>query len=240
VTAAMLLRHHNNVSEALRILELGRGAIIGAQVNGRSDITDLEMAYPELSEQFRRLSEQFEGNRSDRVEMNITALDMKAKSLPVSDHPRRHEINSEFESLIDTIRRKPGFEGFLRGILEWLWNVAVEPVLTELGFTETPLHDDEWPHIWWVPVGRLNVLPFHAAGYHTIPERSTIERVISPYVPTIRALGYARQQVDNLQHQHIVSQKFVMVAMSTTPNQLPLPFANREVDAIESILPSII
>ena len=273
--AAMLLRHQNNVSEALRILELGRGAIIGAQVNGSNDITDLEMTYPDLSQQFRRLSEQFEGSRSDRGDMNIMTLDMQAKSLPVLDHARRHEINSELESLIDTIRQKPGFKNFLRGpsmdklqdlsdrgpivylncsgfgsdailitkdgirhvplpnlshkdlgqnaatvgkilssdtlrthgknttilrgILEWLWNVAVEPVLIELGFTETPSNDDEWPHIWWVPVGRLSVLPIHAAGYHTTPERSTIERVISSYVPTIRALGYARQQVDNLQ-----------------------------------------
>jgi len=125
----------------------------------------------------------------------------------------------------------------LRRTLEWLWNVAVEPVLTELGFTETPLHDDKWPHIWWVPVGRLSILPIHAAGYHTTPPRATMERVISSYIPTIRALGYAQGQVDNMQHQSIGAQKFVMVEMSTTPNKLPLPCAANEVNLIESILP---
>jgi len=106
----MLLRHQNNVSEALRVLELGRGAIIGAQVNAGNEIADLEMRYPELSRQFRSLSDRFESSRSNGVEMNINVLDMKATSLPVVvERTKRHEINSEIESLFANIRQKPGF-----------------------------------------------------------------------------------------------------------------------------------
>jgi hypothetical protein len=50
----------------------------------------------------------------------------------------------------------------------------------------------------WVPGGLLGQLPIHAAGYHRAPAgadgrpRTVIDRVVSSYTPTIRALRYSR------------------------------------------------
>lgn len=41
----------------------------------------------------------------------------------------------------------------LRDVPKWLWDVAVGPVLDELGFTETPEPGQVWPHVWWIPTG---------------------------------------------------------------------------------------
>ena len=48
------------------------------------------------------------------------------------------------------------------------------------------------------PAALLGLLPLHAAGYHTDPpgsqgRRTVMDRVVSSYTPTIRALRYARQ-----------------------------------------------
>jgi hypothetical protein len=73
--------------------------------------------------------------------------------------------------------------------LEWLWNAAVRPVLDELGFIDTPQADEAWPHVWWIPVGPLSLFPVHAAGYHSVPGRSAVDRVISSFIPTVKGIG---------------------------------------------------
>src|ERR1700737_115686 len=232
-----------DVSEALRLLELGRGVIASAYFDTRGDIGELKNKHPILAEKFESLR-----NELDRVTENSSPLERG------SQETRRYEATKEFETTINTIRDQQGFERFLLGpstselhsmapipivylnasrygadafiihndlrrvpltlqyddlekqaqtllktlegytiisarrdndtvrkILDWLWDVAIEPVLKELGFTQTPAGD--WPHIMWVPVGLLSLFPIHAAG-------QTIDRVISSYTPTLRALGH--------------------------------------------------
>ncbi|RYP49514.1 hypothetical protein DL768_004780 [Monosporascus sp. mg162] len=78
-------------------------------------------------------------------------------------------------------------------MLEWLWDVAVGPILDELGFRESPA-DNNWPCIWWIPTGSLSSLPLHAAGRHFPPSIETaLDRVVSSYSPSIKALLHARQ-----------------------------------------------
>jgi hypothetical protein len=80
----------------------------------------------------------------------------------------------------------------MKGVLTWLWDVAVCQVLEELGYTTIPQADEEWPQIWWVRSSISSLLPLHAAGYHdTEPRVSTIDRVISSYTPTIKSLLHA-------------------------------------------------
>jgi hypothetical protein len=125
----------------------------------------------------------------------------------------------------------------LMKILEWLWDVAIEPVLEELGFAETPQNDSLWPHIWWIPAGRLALFPIHAAGYHSIKSdgRTVLDRVISSYSPTVRALANARVQIERL--SSTTSQSVLMVSMPTTPNKKDLPFAAKEITVIDKLLP---
>lgn len=127
----------------------------------------------------------------------------------------------------------PDTQHTLTAILEWLWDNVTGPVLDHLGHRDTPT--SEWPRVWWAPGGRLGLLPLHAAGHHTDRSRRTVlDRVISSYTPTIRALGHARARTA----QHPTSS--LIVAMPTTPG-LPgdghLPHVLREAEALRTLLP---
>lgn len=48
--------------------------------------------------------------------------------------------------------------------------------------------------LWWCPTGLLTLLPLHGAGYHQARDgRTVLDRVISSYTPTLRALDEARK-----------------------------------------------
>src|SRR5208282_3892608 len=53
--------------------------------------------------------------------------------------------------------------------------------------------------------------------------------------PTFRALDHARDQIKRL--SSIRSQTVLMMNMPTTPHQTPLPFADKEINAINNLLP---
>ncbi|KAF8543384.1 CHAT domain-containing protein [Trichophaea hybrida] len=123
--------------------------------------------------------------------------------------------------------------------LQWLWNVMAGPILHELGFREAVTTDD-WPRICWIPTGPLCMLPIHAAGYHCeMGSRTVLDRVISSYSPSVKALLYARRN-EARQNKHTVSDKAVIVSMETTPKCTKLAFARKEIIELESLLPSSI
>jgi hypothetical protein len=107
-------------------------------------------------------------------------------------------------------------------VLAWLWDVLVEPVLSELGYDGSPSAQGggPWPRVWWCPTGPLTVLPIHAAGHHPrdgaiTPGRAdcTLDRVISSYAPTLSALRRARRPAED------VPVRQVTIAMPTTPGR---------------------
>ncbi|CZR45522.1 uncharacterized protein FPRO_15302 [Fusarium proliferatum ET1] len=119
-------------------------------------------------------------------------------------------------------------------MLEWLWDVAANPILQALGIQGPPPGDD-WPHIWWIPTGRLSRLPFHAFGYHYLGSTQTVlDRVISSYSSSIQALINGRKL-----RSDSVQDKAVLVAMEDTTAQIKLPFVKEEVSAIVKICKSI-
>ena len=112
----------------------------------------------------------------------------------------------------------------MNAVLEWLWDVAVSPVLNELGFTKWPSNDGVWPRVCWVGSGLLNILPIHASGYHRDSSKNTaLDHVISSYSPTVKSLAYARERDNQLTMHERAGQslqdKAILVAMSTTPGQ---------------------
>ncbi|KAK4196719.1 hypothetical protein QBC40DRAFT_257750 [Triangularia verruculosa] len=82
----------------------------------------------------------------------------------------------------------------LGSTLPWLWDVLASPVLEALDFTSPPSSaDSREPHMWRIPVGPLNFLPVHAAGYHGKQTGETaLDRVISSYGSSIKSLLAAR------------------------------------------------
>jgi CHAT domain len=121
----------------------------------------------------------------------------------------------------------------LNAILEWLWDVAVRPVLDELGFTQMPCQVEALPRVWWVGSGLLSILPIHASGYHdSIPPRTALDCVISSYAATVKSLSYARERLG----QVIQNEKAILIAMPTTPEHTTLPSAEIEVEGLRNLL----
>lgn len=98
-------------------------------------------------------------------------------------------------------------------VQEWLWDVIAEPVLETLG---TPTSQ----RLWWCPIGLLSHLPLHAAGRGY---QSVLDRVVSSYTPTIRALGYARAN----RRQSATQVKTLVVGIPHIPNSKPLLGSNQ-------------
>jgi len=122
-------------------------------------------------------------------------------------------------------------------ILAWLWDTITEPVLTALGHTTTPPAGQPWPRVWWCPVGTLSHLPLHAAGYHKDLKtsagtpRTVLDRVISSYTATARALGYART------HPHRPANSTLIISVPDAPGTPPLPGAAAEAAGLTDLIP---
>ncbi|KAF3178671.1 hypothetical protein TWF788_007401 [Orbilia oligospora] len=175
----------------------------------------------------------------------IESSDIRSLHLPnlrKKDIERNVDFMKSMRSIhalsLDVIRQ-------LSRMLEWLWDVAVNPILNELKFSAPPLNDN-WPRVWWIPTGQLSLLPLHAAGYHTqealngsgtAPGKynTTLDRVISSYSSSIKALLYSRQ---NSQTSKVGLDEALLVSMDKTPGHPDLEYAAEEVNALANLLPS--
>lgn len=123
-------------------------------------------------------------------------------------------------------------DAMLSELQGWLWEVVADPVLTVLGLTATPAGPTStWPRIWWCPTGPLTFLPLHTAGYHTEPatphRRTVLDRAVSSYTPTLRALLQARTPagaVDGPAPSVEERDRFLLVEVDA-PGQVPLQHA---------------
>jgi len=123
----------------------------------------------------------------------------------------------------------------LHVVLEWLWDVAVSCILNELGSMDEGSGIDVCSRVWWVGNGLLNILPIHAAGYHQFGStKNAMDRVISSYTPTLKALLYARER--SLRVATVELQKAMLVGMPKTPAQGELPFVAIEIKELNGLL----
>lgn len=127
----------------------------------------------------------------------------------------------------------------------WMWDTVAEPVLAELGFTSTPTGaPDGWPRLWWCPTGPLTMLPLHSAGYHKDPDehgmfrRTVLDRVVSSYTPTLRALVEARAAGTDAQRRDGAAEdeRLLLVTVEDVPGQMPLN-SGVEREALIGVLP---
>jgi tetratricopeptide (TPR) repeat protein len=128
-------------------------------------------------------------------------------------------------------------------VLAWLWDTVTEPVLTALGHTAArPRPDDaDCPRVWWCPVGPIAAMPLHAAGHHADllsedPERraeprTVLDRVVSSYTTTVRALAYARARPARPEPRTVI------VAVPDAPGTDRLAGAQEEREIISSLIP---
>lgn len=111
----------------------------------------------------------------------------------------------------------------LCSLQEWMWDTIAGPVLDELGHTGVPEGDPTgWPRIWWCPTGPLTLLPLHTAGHHHAaiagesPPRTVLDRAVSSYTPTLRALLESRRPDEEQDHEQ---NRLLLVDVPDPPGQ---------------------
>jgi tetratricopeptide (TPR) repeat protein len=122
----------------------------------------------------------------------------------------------------------------LADLLGWLWDAIASPVMDRIGLTGPPPPGQPWPRLWWCLPGLLSFLPVHAAGRHSPPDhtrQALIDRAISSYIPTLRALVHARA-ARRAPDSRAAGDLTVVVAMPHTPGAADLPGAQEEAEAI--------
>ncbi|MFJ5835005.1 CHAT domain-containing protein [Streptomyces sp. NPDC093089] len=118
----------------------------------------------------------------------------------------------------------------LDGHLAWLWDTVTGPVLDALGLTGPP--GARPPRVWWIPTGPPAFLPLHAAGHHAEGAgRTVLDRAVSSYAPTVRALAQSRRPADAPP-----TPSFLVVAGPEAPAARPLPGAAEEAAAVAGML----
>lgn len=164
--------------------------------------------------------------RSDAI--IITSSSITALPLPKLVCADANDWMQQIEGLVRGKRSTyPARNRKMADFLLWLWDVAVEPVLDELSL-------DPDSRIWWIGVGPLAMAPFHAAGDHSAGStRNTLDRAVSSYIPTIKALSYAREKPLTLLRG---DSRLLLVTMPTTPGNKALTNAAQEANDIGCIL----
>ncbi|MFF9914184.1 CHAT domain-containing protein [Streptomyces sp. NPDC013457] len=132
--------------------------------------------------------------------------------------------------------------GSLSETLEWLWTAVAKPVLHRLGLHAAPPDDASWSRLWWCPTGWLALLPLHAAGRSDAGTRSgpgagesVMDRVVSSYTPTLRALDRARQAPSGTAPATPVP---LIVTLADTPGAPSLPGASQEAKLLRKLFPA--
>jgi CHAT domain len=127
--------------------------------------------------------------------------------------------------------------------LGWLWDTVTGPVLERIGLDHCPA-DGEWPRLWWIPTGVLAFLPLHAAGHHPaeglhrtragdpVP-RTVMDRAISSYAPTVRALMHMQSRPVS----SAAPPRPLVVAIPETPQAPRLPGAVAEAHLVSDRFP---
>ncbi|MFJ1550729.1 CHAT domain-containing protein [Streptomyces sp. NPDC088246] len=119
----------------------------------------------------------------------------------------------------------------VRDTLTWLWQAVTGPVLDHLGIPAAPA--GPLPRVWWAPGGVLGTLPLHAAT----PQEGApgaLNRVVSSYTPTLRALHHARQRA-----ARPAGTGALVVAVGQASGLAPLPAVHREAEHLARLLPSV-
>jgi tetratricopeptide (TPR) repeat protein len=128
-------------------------------------------------------------------------------------------------------------------VLGWLWDTLASPVLEQLHLTGRPARGGRLPRVWWCTSGLLSFLPVHAAGRHDsrfdAHPSTVLDRVISSYTPTVRALAHARRTgpAGAGDRVRLGGGRLVAVAMPQTPGASDLPGALAETTALAARFP---
>lgn len=126
-------------------------------------------------------------------------------------------------------------------VMKWLWNVVASPIFEKLGYLGQKFNNNNLPRVWWVSSVWFCYLPIHAAGDHARAKETgdtctVMDRVISTYIPTLRALDFVRKSARRFSEVRPQLSQALLVKMPTTPDDIDLPNVAQEIDSIKNIL----
>jgi tetratricopeptide (TPR) repeat protein len=238
--AACLLAAGADASEALAVVERGRGILLAHTLDRRAAGAD-GVRSPEPHELMRAAADgplvtvTVSRHRCDAVVLGRDGV--RTVPLPSLTLDAIHERVAVVLAATDAPVDDPWADTAVREVLGWLWDAVAEPVLSALGITGPPPLGRPLPRLWWIPTGPLSLLPLHAAGHHVDrPGDTVLDRVVSSYTPTIRALRHP-------QAGSVVSVpgdgQLVVVAMPRTAGMLDLPATRAEADLLAARFPGV-
>ena len=105
--------------------------------------------------------------------------------------------------------------------MKWLWDCIAEPILLHLGFCDAIQAEAPWPRVWWISGGLFSLFPIHAAGDY-VRARDThgactvLDRVVSSYSPTLKALLHAHERMKTLNNTEGEQPIAMIVGMAKT------------------------
>ncbi|QKD49392.2 CHAT domain-containing protein [Fusarium oxysporum Fo47] len=263
MAAAAALSANKAPYEALKLLELGRGLISGFVMDIRTDTSELKLEYPGLAKEFDRVRDEI-GQLQSGIDVSTKEDDLATWQLK---QERFRKADEEFDVLLQEVRGKFGFETFLLPpteaelmiaatpdpiivinvafyrcdafiVEEWLWDALGHPCLNALSLT-SPVLDNKWPHIWWIPTDALSCIPIHAAGRHDQGSTETVlDRAISSYALTIKSLFHGRKR-ELVSAREPERKSALLVPMRNTPGSGKLPYAEDEVNIVKQMCPKL-
>ncbi|MGW2015075.1 CHAT domain-containing protein [Streptomyces sp. NPDC001927] len=181
-------------------------------------------------------------SRHGSAALLVTAEGIQVVPLPALDHEESLNRATEFVEAVD---RAYGDQGARRAVaamrtlsdtLEWLWTAVAEPVLDRLGPLAAPREDGPSTRLWWCPTGWLALLPLHAAGRpDPRPGETVLDRVVSSYTPTLRALVRARNAPVGAATTLPAP---LIVSLADTPGAPSLPGVAQEAELLRRLFPA--
>ena len=124
---------------------------------------------------------------------------------------------------------------------EWLWSTCVKLVVDKLSEIQA-LDPTKETRVWWIGMGLASSLPFGAAGIQVRGRidkaQDCLTRVISSYIPTIKALNFARMypRLSIAKDKGLSTSSMLMVTMPTTPWHSSLEGVQQEKQAVNEVM----
>ncbi|MFE9023895.1 CHAT domain-containing protein [Streptomyces sp. NPDC007808] len=170
--------------------------------------------------------------------------------------PNPATIRAELHAARAVLEAESRTDEMLTTLQKDLWDSVAGPVVDELDLKRVPPANAPWPRLWWCPTGPLTLLPLHTAGHHTeaageaVP-RTVLDRVVSSYTPTLRALLEARagrvtggtptgddtSSANSPTGGTVADERMLVVSVDDAPGQPRLRNVAAERDALTALLP---
>lgn len=123
----------------------------------------------------------------------------------------------------------------LRELLTWLWISLVEPLFRTSEF-ERKFRSQALPRIWWIASGPVSYLPLHAVRLSDgNPSCDALDRIVSSYVPTIKALAVLRKRELKISKPQM--SKLLFIGMPRTPGSRDITGITQEIEAVKQVDP---